>query len=181
MAAKNKVTATLNISFSDSSAGGGALSLEIDDRPDGLNGGNTSFKPGDEVGFLRFKAEFIKIEKQETTAGVINRLQDKDGSKAIRGDDADYLTFSGSNSASLKYPASGNVTFTPQGKVFDKDGVVYPASLSVKDQIDVTAQKEIYGIFKAEYDSKFEAFKLISVPPDMLQAMVFCIGTVDKV
>lgn len=178
MAAKNKVTATLNISFSDSSAGGGALSLEIDDRPDGLNGGNTSFKPGDEVGFLRFKADFITIDTQEATVGSIQ--SSGTGTKSISGDDADYITFSGSNTASLKYPADGNVTFTQQGKVFDKDGNIYSASLSVKDQVDVTSPKEIYGIFKAEYDSKFEAFKLTSVPPDMPQAMVFCIGTVDK-
>ena len=178
MAAKNKVTATLNISFSDSSAGGGALSLEIDDRPNGLNGGNTSFKPGDEVGFLRFKADFIKIDTQSSTSGVIESAGS--GTKAISGDDADYITFSGSNTASLKYPAAGNVKFTPQGNVFDKDGNIYTPSLSVKDQIDVTSPKDIYGIFKAEYDSDFEAFKLKSVPPDMPQAMVFCIGTVDK-
>ena len=178
MAAKNKVTATLNISFSDSSASGGALSLEVDDRPDGLNGGNTSFKPGDEVGFLRFKADFIKIDTQEATVGAIQ--PSGTGTKLISGDDADYITFSGSNTASLKYPADGNVTLTQQGKVFDKDGDIVSVNLSVKDQVDVTSPKEIYGVFKAEYSSKFEAFKLTSVPPDMLQALVFCIGTVDK-
>lgn len=42
------VVATLNINFDADAAGGqGILKLELDDREDGLNGGDTSFAPGD--------------------------------------------------------------------------------------------------------------------------------------
>ena len=45
------VVATLNVNFSEDaeSSKSGVLKLEIDDRENGLNGGDTSFQPGDTV------------------------------------------------------------------------------------------------------------------------------------
>ena len=49
-------TATIRVSFGDgsSSVPGAHLSAEVDSRPTGLNGGKTSFQPGDSCWFLVF-------------------------------------------------------------------------------------------------------------------------------
>jgi len=53
--ASNGVTATLTVGFNrDTAAISEGMTAMVDDRPDGLNGGKTSFEPGDEVGILLF-------------------------------------------------------------------------------------------------------------------------------
>ena len=56
------VVATLNINFSaDTTAAQGQIKLEIDDRPEGLNKGDTSFAPGDTAYFFLFKDENVTL------------------------------------------------------------------------------------------------------------------------
>lgn len=52
-------------------AGGGYLAAELDDRPDGLNGGRTSFAPGDTVYFFVFHSDDVAIAAVTASAGSV--------------------------------------------------------------------------------------------------------------
>jgi hypothetical protein len=65
--------ATIRVNFSDGAGGlgSGNLSAEIDSRPGGLNGGRTSFQPGDDVWILVQKTPNVVIDSVDTSAGAI--------------------------------------------------------------------------------------------------------------
>jgi len=66
-------TATIVVQFGNGSGTGsdatGHLSAEVDSRPDGLNGGKTSFVPGEPVFLLVYKSANVAIQDVATSAG----------------------------------------------------------------------------------------------------------------
>ena len=94
------ITASQIITFDDSSdADRGILRLEIDSRPDGLNGGRTSFKPGDSVGLLLYRSSNVSIiHGPIVTAGTL----DSEGTHSVF--QAGYLTFADNHDATMGYP-----------------------------------------------------------------------------
>lgn len=67
------VTATLRIGFGAEAEQTGANTLiaEIDTRPGGLNGGKTSFIPGDEVYILVYKSSNVTIDSAIASTGTL--------------------------------------------------------------------------------------------------------------
>ena len=100
------IVATLNVSFdADETDGGqGVLKLDIDDREDGGNAGDTSFAPGDDVYYFLFKDTNVTVLDHVTTAGGFSG-QGK-GTKEID----ENISFSNSDTSSLGYPPQGSVT-----------------------------------------------------------------------
>lgn len=170
------VTATLQISFERDDADGEdgvILRLEVDDRDDGLNAGDTSFRPGDDVYYLMYLTG-ASLQQHFATAGAIS--SEGGGGRVIADDDAEYLTFSEAKEASLGYPASGGLTSSAWiGNVYDLNGnqIAAPTIELVDGGSTIRTAEKVTGILKLEYIAPYTAYRLSGVPLDVTRAMVF--------
>lgn len=100
MAAVNVVTTSTIVNFS-STAGNASniFRLEVDDRPAGLNKGNTSFRPGDNVGLLLFQSANVTLLEILVTFGSLANK----GATTKTLDDQ-WLTYGNEPEASVGYP-----------------------------------------------------------------------------
>lgn len=91
----------------DEAARAGAyLSAEIDKRETGINGGKTSFAPGDTVGFLIYKSDNVTLSAPVASAGTVTM-----GGTTNVEQEAD-LTFANNHIASLSVTPYGGITET---------------------------------------------------------------------
>lgn len=175
------VVATLNVNFSSDSADAatGSIKLEIDDREDGLNGGDTSFAPGDNAFFFLFKDANVTLVTQvpERTAGGVTRA----GSGTRELDE--NITFSNSNSASLNYPPDAGVTMSWIGRSFTLTGTTITANSELPEvhgsELRIASGKNVFGVLNCQYDSTGSLWKLSQVPVDITDVLLFAIGTVS--
>ena len=99
-------TTSIVVSFGNQSAAATAanahLSAQIDSRPTGLNGGVTSFNPGDTAWFLIFMSDNVALDGAPVaSAGTIG------GGQLVSGITiSEQLTFANVNTASLSVPAT---------------------------------------------------------------------------
>lgn len=94
--------ATIRVTFGSAGAGAGAhLSAEIDSRDSGLNGGDTSFQPGDNAWFLIYKSNKVSVESIKASAGSV-----LSGGEQVFSRTED-LQFEDDDSASLPVPSDG--------------------------------------------------------------------------
>ena len=93
------------------------------------------------------------------------------------GDDDEYITFSGGDTADLDKTYNSNFSYTQQGRVFDENGNQTSASLSppASGQKTVTASKKIYGVFKVTYTTKYDKWSFSS--PTVGPMIIFFIGS----
>lgn len=165
------VRATLVVDFTgdENASDDGLLQLEIDDREDGKNGGQTSgFRPGDNVYYLLYKSSGVNIINHVTTDGAIG----KDGSDSrLIVDEA--ISFDNSREISLRYPAAGGFALTWQGSQFDAQGNAASLSASLVDQNKVRLDKPGYGLALVTYTTAFEVFRLHSVTAKRAKIIVF--------
>lgn len=173
------VVATLNVTFSDDTdtSTEGVLKLEIDDRETGLNGGDTSFEPGDTVGFWLFKDSNVTVVSgPNSTSGGITSAGS--ASKDID----EYITFSNSDSASLGYPPSGAVTLNWEGrcyKIVDTTVTTHSALPDrTRSQLKMPSGVSVAGILRARYTTTGSLYLLQNVPTDITETLIFAIGTV---
>jgi hypothetical protein len=99
MATTNVVTTSFTVSFGSATAGQ-VLKAEVDDRADGLNKGNTSFLPGDDVGWLLFKSAGVTVDAKVSSLGSLSGAGT--GTKEV----VDVLQFANEATASLNYPCT---------------------------------------------------------------------------
>lgn len=95
------VTTTIVVQFNSDTGG---LSAEIDSRPTGLNGGKTSFAPGDTAFFLVFPTGDAVIDQVVASAGGVSSAGA--GTYPVR----EVLTFANSREASLSKSYAGGGT-----------------------------------------------------------------------
>jgi hypothetical protein len=88
-------------SASNSSTDTSHLSAEIDNRVGGLNGGKTSFQPGDSVAILVFKTNDVVISKVATSSGSIGFTSNIVVVKE------EVLTFANTRGSNISLPAIG--------------------------------------------------------------------------
>ena len=99
------VNASTVVTFSTNLSGD--IVLEVDDRLQGLNKGNTDFRPGDSPGFLLFKTQNVSIVELLTTQGVIQTV----GSDSMVIEE--WVSIVREVTTNLKYPASsGSLSIT---------------------------------------------------------------------
>lgn len=102
------VSATIQVSFgAESGSVDGHLSAAIDDRADGLNGGDTDFAPGDTAYFLVFRSANVEYDTPVLSAGSLVAAA-VSGGYVEREED---LSFADTNQASLSVPSSALVSF----------------------------------------------------------------------
>jgi hypothetical protein len=169
----NRVTASLTISYSVESEASEGLVLEVDDRENGNNGGNTSFVPGDTVYYLLYQATDITTDIHFVTAGTSSSAADVlGGYREVE----EYLTFTDANSASLQYPASGTVTMDWQGTYLRMDGRTGAPQISIRNQQTVQLNCKVVGLLKCTYRANYSVFRLANVPEAITQVIVFVSG-----
>lgn len=142
------ITTSLVVEF-DPGDGEGVLKAEIDGRVDGYNNGITNFIPGDSPAFLRYKSGNVDIDSQVSSAGSISSL----GSGSITIDE--YITFTNTREGSPGYPISSNFTYKWVGTSW---------GLVTATENKVTTAVNAIGVLKVSYTSRFDAFRLTSVP-----------------
>jgi hypothetical protein len=132
-------------------AGEGSLSAEIDSRPEGYNGGRTSFVPGDSPVFLIFKTSNVTIISIEPSAGVIAGPLGT-GTVPVE----DMLSFAKETEASLQKPITGALTSKWLGNDLGTPTVVGEQKVRVPT-VGV-------GVLKTNYNSAFTAYQLTGLP-----------------
>jgi len=171
------IVATLNVSFdSEATTSSGTLKLEIDDRADGLNGGNTSFKPGDDAYYFMFKDDNVTVVQHVVTAG--GTAPSGSGTKVID----ENVTFTNSDSSSLGYPPDGGVTLSWLGRSFEISGTTVTSNTELPEvdgsELKMAKGKKVAGVLQCKYNSTGTLHKLSGVPKDFKESMVIAIGTI---
>lgn len=166
-----RVTASLVVNFAEETGGGGGgLTLEIDDREDGLNGGDTSFRPGDTVYYLLYVADRVTVDQHVATAG--SRAEAGSGVRQVE----EVVQFAGSKEGSLRYPATSAVTMEWIGQAHRTDGQSGAVTRQVIDQQSVRLSAPVAGLLKCSYGAAFTAHRLSGVPTEIEQVLVFVAG-----
>lgn len=177
----NVVVATLNVSFgTDSSATdqNDVLKLELDDRSDGLNNGDTSFTVGDDVYYFLFKGDTIEVLDHQTTAG--GKTAVGNGTKTVD----DNISFSNSDTSSLNYPPDGAITMHWLGRCYElkDDNLIPNTSLPEVNgsNLKMAGGKKVIGMLNCQYNSTGELYKLSGVPADFAEVMILAIGRASE-
>lgn len=171
------VTASLTVSFgsrtdggADTGDGSGVMVLEVDGRPDGLNGGRTSFFRGDEVYLLLYTGPSVTVRAVQSTAGDIRRSGS--GQRSID----QTLTLSGSDSASLSHPSAGISSRAWIGSGLALPGLTPAPAATVDGPTRLVWPVQVVGLYRVQYVAGYTAYRLAGVPED--QAIVFVVGEV---
>jgi hypothetical protein len=174
------IVATLNVSFSEDTTEDttqSVLKLEIDDREDGLNNGDTSFSPGDDAYYFLFKDSNVTVLDHEVTAG--GKSSEGSGTKSIN----ESITFSNSDTASLGYPPDGAVALQWLGRSFEIRGTTIVPNSTLpeitRSELKMPNGKKVAGLLNCVYTSTGTLYKLSNVPKDFEEVLVFAIGTVS--
>lgn len=177
--ANELIVASLSVTFGeDSTSIGGSLKLEIDDRPEGGNDGETSFKPGDDVVYFLFKDSNVEILEHFVTAGGISPATAKAGNTKVIDD---FVAFTNSSTASLDYPPSSGVTRSWMGKCYTiaKDGTV-TSNATLPDveysELSMPNNKNVAGILRCKYTTTGDLYKVSGVAKDVTEIMIMAIG-----
>lgn len=128
----------------------GHLSAEIDTRPDGLNGGRTSFNPGETAYILVYRSDNVSITDTICSAGSLS----PQGSSVVSV--TEELMFEDTNIASIGKPArSGIVSSVWYGRSL--------GSLALQsDKVTVKAAAKGVGVAKVTYDALAQVYALSS-------------------
>lgn len=146
-----EVTATLVVDFNVGDSGG-KLIAEIDARPDGFNGGKTSFAPGEQPVYLIFKSAEVVIDSQTPSAGSIAALAPLTGLFAME----EILDFADATEATLQKPVYSGLTAKWLGNSLGTPVLVGDSKL--------VAPTKGVGVLKVNYNAQFLAYRLTNVP-----------------
>lgn len=144
--------ATIRVQFGnpDGSVAEGQLSAEIDTRPGGLNGGRSSFSPGETAYILVYKSDNVSITDTICSAGSLSAQ----GSAVVTV--TEELMFEDSDTATLGKPVRSTIT----------QSVWYGRSLGgltlQSDKVTVKASTKGVGVAKVTYDALAMAYALSS-------------------
>ena len=161
MATDNVITTSFtsgfNIKFGDETQeDAGYLSAEVDDREDGLNGGRTSFAPGDVVAFLVYESNNVYHDMPVVTAGLVETIGQLIVDKEIE------LQFIDTDKQSLPIPAITKPLFDAQASVTWIGLSLGALTVDINDLMTVTATGSGIGVAKVKYQCKATAYRLAS-------------------
>lgn len=144
--------ATITVKFGNTNGGGdasGHLSAEIDTRPTGLNGGNSSFDPGTNVAILIYKTDNVTITQTDCSAGSLAM----DGQETVT--ITEDVTFMDEQETSLPVPA----TSTPGIEWFGRSlGAIALKS----DKITLRAESKGVAVGRVTYQATASVLRLQS-------------------
>lgn len=170
----SKVTTSVVVQFATGDADG-TLVAEVDGRdPDdgGLNGGKTSFVPGDDVIILTYKSDNVAISFTDSSLGQLVV-----SGSAFAVEVEEQVTFAGEEEASVRYPINGALKSV---EWFGNNlGNVTPLGQN-KVQIPAPSSGHSVGVAKLTYDSIAVPYRLsqTSYDADDYSIVCFFLGTV---
>lgn len=176
MASNRVLTAHVVVEFSEGD-GEGAF-VEVDDRPDGFNGGNTTFPPAAPVYLLLFKPTGYSVIYSEASSGTLTKVSDS--TKLVE----ETLQFPNEDGATFRYPMKESFSYTWLGNSLGTISVSgeYSATLPLRP-IDPGTQKPIpeyrVGIARATYRSGCEVWRLDGHSAQAEQVMCFFVVKKD--
>ncbi|MDO8313754.1 MAG: hypothetical protein Q7T00_00715 [Rugosibacter sp.] len=147
--------ATIRVQFgnpdgSNGSDASGHLSAEVDTRPSGMNGGRSSFSPGETVYILVYKTDNVSITDTICSAGSLSAQ----GTTVVTV--SEELMFEDADTATLGKPARSNLS----------QSVWYGRSLGAltlqSDKVTVKASSKGVGVAKVSYDALALVYALSS-------------------
>lgn len=160
------VTATLTVQFTSDSADS-LLKLEIDGRAGGLNGGKTSFSPGDSVYYLKYKTSDVTELAHVASAGSISGAGT--GSTAQE----EYIVITSQNtSGNVSYPISSGWTYQWLGNNLGQVKRVGETGWRLASSITNTD----VGVLKVNYNAAFSAYRLSAVDLNIDQVAIVVVG-----
>jgi len=142
------------------------------------NNGETTYYVGKSYILRLFKSTNISSVVVGNNIGtVVKKSTGLTTTVPYEGEDAEYVTFTGSDSADLSKVYQSGFTYTPVGSVFTSTGESTTASLTppTVGSKSVTASKEIYGVFSVSYVTKYDTYEFNS--PVVGPMLIFFIGT----
>jgi hypothetical protein len=143
------VNTSFQISFgTPGGASQGHLSAEIDDRPEGLNAGKTSFVPGDLAHFLVYKSANVAYDPPTPSAGSVS----SGGTVVVEKEDD--IAFADTDTASLPIPADAIVSVTWLGNSL--------GALALADPQTVKASAKGVAVARVKYRATANAHGLQS-------------------
>ena len=150
--------ATIRVQFGNPDGSGGLggsgasghLSAEVDTRPSGLNGGRSSFSPGETVYILVYKTDNVSITDTICSAGSLSAQ----GTTMVTV--SEELMFEDADTATLGKPARSSLS----------QSVWYGRSLGAltlqSDKVTVKASSKGVGVAKVSYDALALVYALSS-------------------
>jgi len=146
------VTTSLVVSLtSDSVADASIYKAEFDSRTageGGLNNGDTSFSPGDNLGFLLYRSSNINDAATIITPSLGSIISLNNGSRAI----TEFIKFTNTKEVAPQYPIAGNFTYTWMGNNL--------GAVSQVNDRKLTIPADGVGVAKITYTTTFKQYKL---------------------
>lgn len=155
------VTTSIVVSFTSADGEDGTLSAEIDDRPTGLNNGNTSFYPGDSPGFIVYKSTNVTLSALLASEGSVAAL----GTAVIT--KQQEVTFAKQRESSLSFPVIGGLTI-----IRKSPGA---PDLTLVGQTKVTTPVDAVAVYLVEYQTTGYLYRLTGAAGD-ISVVVFIEG-----
>lgn len=141
------------------------FTAEVDGREDGLNNGNTSFKPGDPVYILLYRTPNTVLDGIIVTHGNVNPSGGV-STRKVGVPDSEFAQFIATDSTTLTYPVVSNFIGEWVGDNSDL-GVVQVLNnsslklASVPKEADGVTPKEHYaGVYEYSYTTDFQPYLL---------------------
>ena len=158
------VTASLVIAFTpDSESESAVLVAEVDSREDGLNNGDTTFRPGDPVYYLTYAGQNVSIAQQIATAGGIASVGG--GNRQV----TETVTWANVRDASVSYPVSGGLSVAWQGR--------NPGKASLSGDKTLRLPSAGVGVAEVTYSTTYQAWRLSGVPTSIENVLIWIEGT----
>lgn len=149
----SKVTTSVVVRFATGDQDG-TLLVEVDDRDKddgGLNGGRSSFNPGDNVFLLLYKSSNVVLDHSSSSLGTLT----KTGTTVVT--QTEQVTFAGEEEATVRYPISGSIlTTTWFGNNLGNISVVGETAV----RIPTPASGYSVGIAEITYRSNADIYRL---------------------
>lgn len=147
------VTTSIVVQFTKGEADG-VMIAEVDDREvsaGGLNGGRTSFLPGDTVRLLLYKGALVIIDHVEASLGALTV------GSLVTIQKTEDISFAGETEASLRYPVTGSFAYQWLGKNNGVVSVVGETGLRIPEP---AAGQHVVGIARVTYNTQARVYTL---------------------
>ena len=160
----SSVTTSLLISFTpESESESAVLVAEVDSREDGLNNGDTTFRPGDPIYYLTYAGPGVSIVQQIATAGGIASVGG--GNRQV----TETVTWANVRDASVSYPVAGGLSIAWCGRNPGKAALSGSKTLRLPDAG--------VGVAKVTYTTAYHAWRLSGVPTSIEDVLILIEGT----
>ncbi len=144
------VTTTLVVSLKSDAEESSIFSAEVDDRETGLNAGDTSFAPGDAIGYLVYMSSNVDPATLSQIASKGSITAAGTGTKSV----TEFIQFANEREATPQYPIYGGFTYAWMGNNLGALTMVNDRALSI-------AAAGV-GVAKVTYNTFYRSFLLSS-------------------